>query len=33
MTYTEFTYGVFFALTIVSAGLTIGFSTFAFFLG
>lgn len=33
MTTTDFAYGFFFAFTIVSAGLTIGFSTFAFFLG
>jgi hypothetical protein len=31
MTYTDFAYGAFFALSIVSAGLTIGFSAMAFF--
>lgn len=33
MTATDFSYGFFFALSIVAAGLTIGFSTMAFFLG
>ncbi len=33
MTYTDFAYGFFFALSIVFAGLTIGFSTMAFFMG
>lgn len=33
MTTSDFAYGAFFALSIVCAGLTIGFSTFAFFLG
>jgi hypothetical protein len=31
MTYSDFAYGAFFALTIVCAGLTIGFSAMAFF--
>lgn len=31
MTHSDFAYGVFFALSIVTAGLTIGFSAMAFF--
>jgi hypothetical protein len=33
MSPTAFAYGFFFALSVVAAGLTIGFSTMAFFLG
>jgi hypothetical protein len=33
MTYSSFAYGFFFAMSIVFAGLTIGFSTMAFFMG
>lgn len=33
MSHADFAYGFFFALSVVFAGLTIGFSTFAFFLG